>query len=330
METVRKDIITERDYWWQHRQFTLASDLVYYSSLGRWRQVWSRVRQLSGSLLGPRGRVYHHTSSYYPSVSEWSNYLQQAGCQGGNFASEIWKGQFQDFDSILRQGQLLLAPVNQRSLEYHDLDFSEPSIDTAVQQGLEDFVNVTSELQRHTNGFATPNWSIPGPWNFDCDLETPSHLRHMVQALCILIRKTGILPIKWHISQGTPIPKFNQKPKAAGFRLIHLIDGFAKAWGSAIWRKKPFKLGKTAFGFVPDKCREEASLITKIILFRVAASGHSIMAILFDMKNAFPSNSWDCLERFAYSDFSQSDQYFLMLRHREMLVFLDDFSRAPC
>ncbi|CAE8618244.1 unnamed protein product [Polarella glacialis] len=328
-------IIEARKRWWNERQDNLAFEITQAADKHCWRQIWSGVRKISQSLLGPRGRVYHRVPSYFPTIEEWLQTMQLPGPTGGCHSKTIWQGDTDELNSFLKMGQMALSPTDKTVLQTTALDYTAPTEADAIARGQQDYVDLKAQLARRTNGFAIPQWSIPkdfwrlllnGPW---CSSELqqqqqPTHYQQLLQQLCILIRKTGWLPLQWLLSYGCGVPKYNDKPGALGYRLLHLLDPVSKAWDAALWRRRPFRLGQTAYGFIQGRRREEANMLVRIMAHRLSQAGYLVIAALFDVANAFPSLAWPYLEQHSYKAIPNSDLHFLLSRHRQSLTFLTD------
>ncbi|CAE8593443.1 unnamed protein product, partial [Polarella glacialis] len=334
LRNLRARTAEARNRWWSERQTNLAAEIIQAAGKHCWRQLWSGVRRISQSLLGPLGRVYHQLPNYDPTLDDWLQAMQLPGPQGGCHSKTIWQGEADELTSFLRMGQLALGPTDNAVLQQTAQDYVVPTDAEATTQGLQDFEDLKVQLQRRTNGFAVPFWSLPkdlwrallsGPWcNPGADTQLPMHFHELFRQLCVLIRKTGQMPLQWLLSYGCGIPKYNGKPGVLSYRLLHLLDPVSKAWNAALWRRKNFRLGHTAFGFIAGRRREEANMLVRIMIHRLSKAGFLVIAALFDIANAFPSLSWRYLEQHSYKHIPSSDLHFLIRRHRHSLTLLID------
>lgn len=121
--------------------------------------------------------------------------------------------------------------------------------------------------------------------------------------LLTLIRRQGVTPIYWLLSQACAIPKFNNKTGTDALRLLHMLDPLGKCWVSGIWRQQKFNLPSWAFGFVPKRAREEAAITLRALSHRLLHAGYGILWLLYDVKNAFPSVAWESISGRPLRDF---------------------------
>ncbi|CAE8588820.1 unnamed protein product [Polarella glacialis] len=328
LRTLVKRLSQERTRSWQQRQHSLALTLAEASATGNWRQAWIAARQLSQASWGPRGRVYHHVSAEAPSAQEWGEALKRQGPDGGCSAEVIWESELEDIGEFFRLNQTALLAPNPRIKQLQNgLEKYTITEEQAADLGSQDLEHLTAALAKRNNGFATPPWALPkdvwrlllnGTWAPELPkLEGSTSLRRMMQQLLILIRRTGQVPLLWATSLGFPVPKHNLKTGTKAYRLLHLIDPVSKSWVSGIWRQKQFSLSSTAFGYVPHRTREEASIIARVLSYRLCQSKHSVVWLMFDVSNAFPSMSWSWLDRSPLVKFSESDRHFLSQRRRQ-------------
>lgn len=130
--------------------------------------------------------------------------------------------------------------------------------------------------------------------------------------------------MKWLVSVGIPIWKRNSKDRPAAFRVIHLLDVLSKAWFRAVWSHVEHKPAPMVFGAFAHHRREEVAIINRIMQFRWAKVGLTLLAALFDQANAFNSVTWQALEGRAMRDYTNSDKHFLQLRNRQSLCVMGD------
>lgn len=99
LQIIHQDIRREREQSWNTRQQRLSDSILFHSRRQNWRRAWQAARNIAQMGIGPKGRVYHHTSAYRPSVVQWLVAMAADGSQGGCKARTMW---YSDLDEFMR------------------------------------------------------------------------------------------------------------------------------------------------------------------------------------------------------------------------------------
>ena len=117
-------------------------------------------------------------------------------------------------------------------------------------------------------------------------------VRQALCRLCTLVRHEQEVPLQLCTSWMVTVAKRNGKQGLAGWRRLEILDSIGGSWYRGLWQRLRPRFAASHYGFVPGRRREQAVLLARLQLWRVAAMGAFVAASLWDSRNAFPSTRW--------------------------------------
>ena len=225
-------------YWKRRRELQqlLKHDRRHYeaeladSLRQAWRHrdhhaVWAIARQMSGSKLGPKKRLFDRAAPESPTAAEWYAAQRLPGHEGGQMASYHTpppQPQPRSFSDDLRAVAHARARQDFEGLQHRA---RRAKLRKTTPPG-----TIPFELYRmalHPNDAPSPQ--AAGLGSNDPDVHLPN-FQALLHNLLWSIRLYGATPTRWHHSRAYPLPKHNDKPGCKGLRLIHVLDGLGTSY----------------------------------------------------------------------------------------------------
>eukprot|EP00930_Biecheleria_cincta_P105118 TRINITY_DN9766_c1_g1_i2.p1 TRINITY_DN9766_c1_g1~~TRINITY_DN9766_c1_g1_i2.p1 ORF type:complete len:1323 (-),score=80.85 TRINITY_DN9766_c1_g1_i2:275-4243(-) len=312
--TRRNDRIWWRDFW--------NSQLYEALQRRQYRRAWYLARKIAGTGSIKHWRFYSDVSANTPRLHAWISSVCSSGPSGGLQAKLLSTETFANssvmpFDDSLRTWALnmpvdiFLSTGGGRG-KFSNVDSSVPiqflrerRLQCAEQNWIYhadmDLQRLKKGLRKGKTGKAVPVWSLPLEiWRLliigKSGCMPALHAERVLWLLFRCLRLSAQCPAKWNVSYGFGIPKWNGKPGCAGYRLLHLLDPFGKAWSGELALQSESKPFDWTFAFRPHRRREQPIAQQRILQHRFTAAGFSWCFSKWDTTNAFGSISKPALQ----------------------------------
>jgi hypothetical protein len=337
----RSDRTDWRDYWSQQ----LQSAITAHDS----RRSWYLARRIAGTGIGRGKRFLGHVSPAAPTAFAWTTHLRKSGPQGGSEALPLaWEQRHDNvipFKSVIPslntqssctctttsgggRGSLWRASssvphwiLKQRETQSFPL--------SACTLATTDLEHITAAIHRGKRGKQAPPWSMPlEAWKLVLtgapEIPPIPQVLRCFWLFLLSVRRAHRAPVLWKLSMGIPLPKSNGEIGCDGQRLIHLLDPCGKLWCKCQFASHQYSPPPWAYGFLHHRRREQPVLQHRIVQHRVVKAGFSWAFRKYDIKNAFPSITWEAVDQTVHDQIPDPDtQQYIKDRYHDSLVVVE-------
>eukprot|EP00930_Biecheleria_cincta_P010772 TRINITY_DN11306_c0_g2_i1.p1 TRINITY_DN11306_c0_g2~~TRINITY_DN11306_c0_g2_i1.p1 ORF type:complete len:1449 (+),score=135.57 TRINITY_DN11306_c0_g2_i1:102-4448(+) len=317
----------------EKRQQSLLRQMHLALKRGNTREWWRISRILAATHRGPKNRQFYYIPMVRTDVQQCTDFLRQPPQVGGNAAFLQWTGTAWELGGFWKNRERIWRPTNPRLVSAEKLvrdfvnDANQIEFD-ATKEALNDYVSITSRLQKRPTAKAVPFWSLSRLfWKHALNSKTglcrsfPFLLIQLLQ----LIRLECRIPILWNFSQAIGLPKHNGKKGFQGQRLIHLMDPIGVETAYAYWQSSDHTFAENSYAFIPGRRREHPILIFRVAQWRLHKIGRSTMARFWDAKNAYPSLRQEEIAKTLNREVSVKHAWLLAERLFRCFVVIVDF-----
>ena len=292
-------------------------------------QVWEVSRLLSGKRVGPKRRKYDVPKSVRLAVSEWKDFLQLPGPQGGCSATVV------EWDQVAHAAEVDDSPCH--------------SLEDSLRHARQDLRALQSRAKLGKLRKSVPPWGLPAEvwrqlllpeWRMEqqragvgykLEISRSVLFHSALFKMLVSIRMYGRTPVCWQRSFATELDKKNGKSGPAGLRLINNLDVLGKWFYDTLWKRgKHQHFRDYASGYLRNKSRIDSMLQQEVLLHRLRQHKVSHVLSLYDVANAFPSPTRQALEMAICQVARPDDVELLQQRHRQTYMHIEARNGILC
>lgn len=343
---------------WKAYKNAFIAQLHEAADAGDARTTWQLARRLGGKSIGARNRFVKAFPRETPTSTQWEDYLKQAPTEAGWAAQVSTNDETQPHFNAMEQAHAMPKSsaemeVYIQGLQQHQQDPRQPHPAAPAQDaphaptlaervtGNRDARNALHFLRRSKNRKSVPSHALhKEAWQVT--LMFPAHLSrarrqqlrfqarnwayNIWEQACCNVRASGLVVSQWMLAEGCQIPKpSSTKPGCAAWRIVSLLCPLGKSWFMQLWKRHPDQHQDHMSGFVHLRRRQQSMLQQACLRWRVMHQLKSgFVSTFYDIKNAFPSVSWEALElaNRQHCAGNLSDEALLNQRHQRCLILV--------